>query len=72
MKLRCNGYLLLNMCQDPPRFGCVRCAIAVYWPIQIKTNDVRGMWYAGLRKTNYVSFFEVEILFTVMSQLEAW
>jgi len=36
-------------CQDPSRFGCVRCAIAVYWSIQIKTNDVRGMWYADLR-----------------------
>ena len=47
-------------CQDPPRFVCVRCAIAVYWPIQIKTNDVRGMWYADLRQTNYVSYFEVE------------
>jgi len=35
--------------QGPPRSVCVRCAIAVYWSIQIMTNGVRKMWYADLR-----------------------
>jgi len=43
-------------CQDPPGFVCVRCAIAVYWPIQIKTNvwsnnrERRGPSYTPLWK----------------------